>query len=291
MNKFAIINRQGVSIEALETGSAEGKPVFFIHGTPGSMNMYGPQVEGAEKLGIRLLSYSRPGYGNSTRSEGRSVKDAASDVADIADFLGIEKFAVWGHSGGGPHALACAALLPERVTAAATLASVAPYGVQDLDFFSGMGEYNIVDFKLLQSDPAQWEKNNIEDVKAMITAKKEEALESISSLLSEVDRKSLSEELLDYLIEGTKLGCSKNVNGLMDDNLAFMKPWGFDPAAIKVPLQIWHGREDLFVPFSHGEWLGRNIAGAEKHFFEKEGHLSLFAKKNYEIQKWLSSYL
>ncbi len=291
MRNFSVTLDSGVVLDTVEAGDPNGKPVFFIHGTPGSRDLYRPQAENAEKLGIRLISYSRPGYGNSTRHKGRNIKDAASDVEGIADHLGLERFSVWGHSGGGPHALACAAMLPRRVAAMASLAGVAPYNAEGLDYFAGTGEYNVQDTKLLQRDQDQWEKKNIEDIKEMTSGTREGVVKGLSTLLSEADRNALSDELVDYLLVGTREGCSHGVKGLLDDELAFLNPWGFDPAIISVPTQIWHGKKDLFVPFSHGEWISGKIAVAETHFFESEGHLSLFVKKNYEIQKWLASYL
>ncbi len=291
MKNFTITLKSGVSLDVSESGNPEGKPVFFIHGTPGSRKQFMQHAENAEKLGIRYITYSRPGYGNSTRCEGRAVKDAASDVAEIADQLGIKKFAVWGFSGGGPHALACAALLPGRVVAVASVGGVAPFDAEGLDYYEGTGEYNIEDDKLLRTDPVQWEKKNLEETKETLSADKETALEGIATLLSEVDLKTLPEGMGDYLIDGMREGCSNGVKGLMDDGLAFMKPWGFDPSTIKVPTQIWHGKHDLFVPLPHGKWLAEKIKGSEAHFFDDEGHLSLFLKKGNEVQKWLSSYL
>lgn len=291
MNQFTVTVKSGRSLDAIEAGDLKGKPIFFIHGTPGSRRLFQPHVEDAKSLGVRLISYSRPGYGNSTRHEGRDVKDAVSDITEIADHLGIEKFAVWGFSGGGPHALACASIIPDRVVAVVTVGGVAPYDAEGLDYFAGTGEYNIEDTKLLQSNRSKWEEKNLEEVKETLAGDKEAALEGIATLLSEVDKKTLSHGMNDYLLEGMREGCSNGVKGLMDDELAFIKPWGFDPSTIQVPVQIWHGKEDLFVPLSHGEWLGKTIKGAETHFFQTEGHLSLFFKKNHEIQKWLSSFL
>lgn len=291
MKNFTLTLKSGVSLDVTESGKPDGKPVFFIHGTPGSRKPFVQHADSAEKLGIRYITYSRPGYGNSTRCEGRAVKDAASDVAEIADQLGIKKFAVWGFSGGGPHALACAALLPERVAAVATVGGVAPFDAEGLDYYEGTGEYNIEDDKLLRSDPVKWEKKNLDEMKETLSADRETALEGIATLLSEVDMSTLPEGMGDYLIEGMREGCSNGVKGLMDDGLAFMKPWGFDPSTIKVPTQIWHGKHDLFVPLLHGEWLAGKINGSDPHFFQDEGHLSLFLKKGYEIQKWLSSHL
>jgi len=116
--------------------------------------MYGPWLEDATQHGIRLISYDRPGYGGSTPQPGRSVADCAEDVRAIAQALGLPRLGVWGLSGGGPHALACAALLPDLVAAVSVIGSIAPYGAPGLDYFAGMGTSNVDEIKLYLSDPA-----------------------------------------------------------------------------------------------------------------------------------------
>ncbi len=134
--------------------AGEGERTILIHnGTPNSRHLYGPWIEDAGARGVRLVSYDRPGYGGSTPRPGHTVADGAADVRSIAEALGVERLVLWGGSGGGPYALACAALLPELVAAAALLGSVAPWGVPDLDFFAGMGEDNVKDTKLYLEDP------------------------------------------------------------------------------------------------------------------------------------------
>src|SRR5829696_3225511 len=136
----------GRTLEVREAGAPDGPVLVSQHGTPGSAGLYRSEVEGAARLGLRLLAYSRPGYDGSSRHPGRGVADAAADVAAIMDALGVERFATYGWSGGGPHALACAALLDGRCAAAATIAGAAPADQPDLDFTAGMGEGNIAEF-------------------------------------------------------------------------------------------------------------------------------------------------
>ena len=138
--------RDGRTLRVVEAGIPDGVPILVHHGTPGSGLFYPPWVSDAEERGIRLLGYDRPGYGSSTPSPGRSVASAADDVVAIAEALGLKRLSTWGLSGGGPHALACAALLPNLVVAAAALAPPAPYGSDGLDWFAGMGEQNVVEF-------------------------------------------------------------------------------------------------------------------------------------------------
>src|SRR5579862_5117750 len=130
----------GRVLQVLECAAADGPPVLTLHGSPGSRLQFERDVQRAERMGIRLLSYDRPGYGGSSRDEGRSVADCATDIRAIAGALGIERLAVWGISGGGPHAVACAALLGDLVPAVAVLAAAAPWGASGLDYFAGMGE-------------------------------------------------------------------------------------------------------------------------------------------------------
>src|SRR5581483_3132479 len=129
----------GRTLTVREAGDPAGVPVLLHNGTPGSGLLYEPHVRDAEEKGIRLFSYDRPGYGASSRKRGRSVADCAPDVEAVCDSLGVGRFCVCGISGGGPHALATAALLPDRVAAAASLASVAPFDAEGLDFLAGMG--------------------------------------------------------------------------------------------------------------------------------------------------------
>ena len=144
----------GRVLQVLERGHPDGKPVLVHNGTPSSRLIYEPDVRLAERQGIRLISYDRPGYGGSTAKPGRTVADCAQDVRAIAARLGIERLAIWGISGGGPHALACAALLPDLVPAVGVLASVAPWGADGLDYFAGMGELNADDMRLFLEDRA-----------------------------------------------------------------------------------------------------------------------------------------
>src|SRR3954447_14935280 len=145
----SVTTPDGRTLTVREGGDPHGFPVLSMSGTPGSSMLYEPHVRDASERGIRLFSYDRPGYGASTRQEGRRVADCAADIAAVCDALGVERFCVWGISGGGPHALAAAALLPDRVVAGAALASLAPYDAEGLDFFEGMGEQNVEELAVI----------------------------------------------------------------------------------------------------------------------------------------------
>lgn len=279
----------GRTLRVLEDGDPRGRPIFYLHGTPGSRLLEERQVSEAARLGVRLIGYDRPGYGGSTPQRGRAVADGARDVAAIADAMGVDRFAVMGHSGGGPHSLACAATLPKRVVAASSLASPAPFTADGLDYFAGMGELNVEDIKLMMRDPAAWEAKSAEDNAMMMNATQDQVVAYLSSLLSDVDRAALDDELASFLIRQAREGLKGGGAGSRDDSLAGFKPWGFELSAVRVPLQLWHGKQDRFVPFPHGVWLAAQLPRAEAHLDPNEGHLTLVAQYP-SIMEWLSSH-
>ncbi len=273
-----------------EGGDPRGRPIVVLAGTPNARHLFGPTMALAAEQGIRLIGYDRPGYGGSTAKPGRTIADGASDVRTIADQLGIDRFAVWGISGGGPHALACAALLEGRAVAVASLASPAPYGAPGLDFFSGMGELNVEDIKLYLTDPdAAWKKT-LADREVMLAGTPEGIREYMSSLLSPVDAAVLTGALAEYMARNTKDGLAPGIQGWWDDGVAWMKPWGFELDSIRVPTVLWHGRHDRFVPFSHGEWLAKAIPDVEAHLSDDDGHLTLTLRRLPAIHAWLLAH-
>ena len=265
----------GRVLEAVSEGDPDGRPLVFHHGSPGAALPFPPFDRAAAERGIRIVSYSRPGFGGSTRREGRAVGDCAKDVAALADRLGAERFLTLGWSGGGPHALACAALLPDRVAAAATIAGVAPYDAEGLEWTAGMGEDNQVEYPLAATDPEahlEWMRPHAE---AMATITPEALVAEMRSLISEVDEASLTGEFADWLAASFRAALRTGLWGWRDDDLAFVAPWGFDLGAITVPVSIWQGRHDLMVPFAHGEWLASRVRGANARLRPEHGHLSL----------------
>jgi len=258
--------------------------VIACHGTPSAGILLSPHVLDAEAKGIHLLGYDRPGYGDSTRHEGRSVADCAADVAAIADAYGYDRFCTWGISGGGPHALAVAALLPERCAAAAALAPVAPWEAPGLDFFAGMGEQNVEEFGLALRDPeAAWDA--LERDRAQLAGGADFA-EAFASLVPPVDAAAMRGPLGAWMAESFRLGVGASVAGWFDDDVAFCSPWDFDLAEIRVPVLHWQGGQDLMVPFGHGVWLSEHIAGVESRLDEDEGHLTLFHRVP-DVHAWL----
>jgi pimeloyl-ACP methyl ester carboxylesterase len=247
-----------------EWGDLTGIPLFSLHGTPNSRLSRHPNENLISSTGARVITYDRPGYGGSDRDRGRSVASCAGDVAAIADALGLESFAVSGGSGGGPHALAVAALLESRVTRAACVVALAPFAALGDRWLEGMDPENVKEIR--------WALLGEEVLVAHLQREYDAYLQQAAIdpsrvfdrfQLSESDRAVLAREDRNRVeLESLKEAARNGLWGWVDDDLAFVRPWGFDPANISRPVQIWFGTSDVFVPPSHGEWLAHNIPGA-----------------------------
>ena len=252
-----------------------GRCSIFHHGSPGAAEPFEPFHRAAAERGIVLAFPSRAGFGGSGRQEGRTVASAAADAVALADHLGHERFLTAGWSGGGPHALACAAMLPDRVRAAASVAGVAPYDAEGLDWTGGMGEDNQFEYPLAARDPAallEWMEPQTEP---MSRIEPDEWVRRLGSLISDVDARSVTGAFGEYLAGSYRAAFRDGPWGWYDDDLAFVGDWGFDVADIRVPVAVWQGHEDMFVPITHGEWLAVHIPGARAHLRPEHGHLSL----------------
>lgn len=280
----------GRTLAVEESGDLAGRPVLVHTGTPNSRHLYDPNIRDAAARGLRLISYDRPGYGGSSPQPGRTVADCAGDVRAICAELGIDRLATWGISGGGPHVLACAALLPDLVTAAAALASLAPYGADGIDYFAGMGQENVEDIRLFFADEAAARAKTEKDREELLAAAPEDAAEAIESLLTPTDAAALRGELGEYLTSSAQDGLSAGSQGWWDDNCT-IRPWGFELSDITVPVLLLHGRQDMFVPFGHGEWLAAHIPGVEARLLADDGHLTLLQNRVPEVHAWLSEHL
>lgn len=281
---------EGRALAVSESGDLDGYPVLVHMGTPNSRRLYGRNVGDAAERGLRLISYDRPGYGGSDADPGRSVADCAADVRAICAALGIERLAMWGISGGGPHVLACAALLPDLAAAVASLAASAPYGAEGLNWFDGMGQLNVDDIRLMLADEQAARAKMDQDREEFLAASPEELAEGMKSLLSPVDEAVLAGEMGDYLVYSMREGLAPGSQGWWDDSLATARPWGFDLAQISVPVLLLHGWHDQFVPFAHGQWLAAHVPGAEAWLLEDEGHLSLMERRVADVHAWLASH-
>lgn len=264
----------GRNLDVRITGPENGLPLVFHHGTPGAATTSRALANATAERGLLLITTSRPGYGDSTRQPGRRVVDVVDDIDAVLDHLGVERCLVAGWSGGGPHALACAARL-DRAQAALVIAGVGPFGADDLDFLAGMGQDNIDEFgAALESE---------ERLRAYLEAQRPELVEadaagiirSLRSILPDIDQASLTDQFGADLAESFREGLRVGIDGWLDDDLAFVKPWGFDLAEIAVPVSMWQGSLDLMVPFDHGRWLSRNIPGVAATLRDGDGHLSI----------------
>ncbi|MFJ4676573.1 MULTISPECIES: alpha/beta fold hydrolase [unclassified Kitasatospora] len=258
---------------AVETsGDPSGRPVFLLHGTPGSRVGPAPRSAVLARMRVRLISFDRPGYGDSTRLPGRAVAAAATDVAVIADALGLDRFAVVGRSGGGPHALACAALLPDRVRRAATQVSLAPRHADGLDWFEGMTPSNEQAYRqaelgqpriagqfqlrsrVIRRDPAQLIRNLVPE-------------------LTPPDRTVVADIGIRRMLHSTyRQAFRYGADGWIDDVLAFIADWGFAVESIRAPVRLWHGAEDRFSPVGHSSWLADHIPGAQLYLEPGAAH-------------------
>lgn len=254
----------------------EGDEFVFIHaGTPESGRLHDFDVEVAGECGFTCIGYSRPGYPNSDRSPGRRVVDCAADVAAIADALEIDSFVTVGRSGGGGHALACAARLAGRVRAAVTVGSSAPRQAGGLDWYAGMATANQEEFgsaeagseacrEYLDREVVQWLAADPEDVPALF-----------GDRLSEHAKQEMTREDKQFSVETMRKALGAGIWGWFDDDIAWISDWGFDLAEIEVPVEIWHAGNDKFIPPSHAEWLAESIPGASLHLQPGEEHMSL----------------
>jgi pimeloyl-ACP methyl ester carboxylesterase len=266
----------GRALEAVVAGPAEGRLVISHHGTPGSAHeIWPPHIEEAASRGLRLAGYSRPGAAGSERDPGRTVASCAADAAVVADALEAERFFTVGGSGGGPHALACAALLPDRVIAAASIAGVAPYRADGLDWLDGMGEENIEEFGAAEAGPQELEAFLRRWEPQLREISGDAVLGALGDLVSEPDAAVLTGEYAEFSAAGMRRALSAGIWAWFDDDMAFTRDWGFDLGSLRVPVSIWQGRQDRFVPAAHGEWLAENVAGADAHLLDGHGHLSL----------------
>jgi pimeloyl-ACP methyl ester carboxylesterase len=272
--RFSTGLSDGRTLDVYVDGPEGAVPLLFHNGTPSSGQLYAPFVDEASQRGLQMVSFSRAGYGSSTRKPGRRVRDVVPDVAAILDQLGAERFYTVGWSGGGPHALACAALLPECVIGAATVGSLAPYDAGGLDWMAGMGDENIAAFSAALAGDGSL-RTVLEKVgPSFATVTPAEVVASLGTLVPDVDRSAIGGEAAAWLAGVFRESVRNGIWGWHDDELALVSPWGFDVGGIDIPVAIWQGAEDRMTPFAHGEWLASHIAGAQPHLLRGHGHLS-----------------
>jgi pimeloyl-ACP methyl ester carboxylesterase len=277
--EFQVRAEDGRRLTAEVVGPEDGDLVLFHTGTPGCRLLFDRHLrEGAER-GLRHVIYSRPGYQGSDRQPGRSLADSAADSAAVVDALGVESFYSIGLSGGGGSAAACAALLPGRVRSAAVIAALGPREGEGLDWLAGVAEDSLVEFRCIEEGEAEL-KRYIEG--SILKMQKIETgahlIEAFGEYLCATDRRCLAGDYLSYQLEGCAEIARDGIEGWFDDDWSMWKDWGFDLSRITVPVTVWQGSEDRFVPRQNGEWLAAHIPRAKLRLLAGEGHLSLFCR-------------
>lgn len=282
MREFFVDVGHGRRLAAAETGDPLGVPVVFQHGTPGSLRAH--NLTAGAVSGTRVIVYDRPGYGASTRDRGRRVASCAADVSAIVDSLGIDEFAVFGSSGGGPHALACGALLGERVTHIGVVAGFAPADDPELDFFAGMSDLNIDEFRAAAAGEERL--TDLLGEFAATAGDPDAMLDEIAAELSDADQLALARpEVRAVFREAIEASIRDGADGWIDDDLAFVAPWGFSLAGIAQPTLLMQGEHDVLVPRGHMAYLALTIPTARLDIVAGGGH-TLFDETR-DVLDWI----
>ena len=264
----------GRRLDLRVSGPAGGFPLVFHHGTPGAATPYRVLERAAYARGLRLVTTSRPGYGDSTPQPGRSVVDVVADTAAVLAAIGAGRCLIAGWSGGGPHALACGARLA-ATAAVLVIAGIAPYGAAGLDYMAGMGYDNIVEISTALKGEHPLRPYLLDQREQLKDATDADLVASLDTVLPDVDRAVLTGEFGEDDAANFREALRTGVEGWLEDDIAITRPWGFGLEEISVPVMIWQGSADLMVPFSHGQWLASQLPGASAHLEEGEGHLSV----------------
>ena len=266
--------RDGRLLDIQVSGPSDGLPLVFHHGTPGAATPVRAVERAVHARNLRLVTMSRPGYGGSTRQPGRAVVDVVADTMAVLQEIGASRCLVAGWSGGGPHALACAARLPNAV-GALVIAGVAPYGADGLDWTVGMGDDNIAEIGAALEGEGHLRPYLAEQREHLKDVTPADIVTSLETLLPDVDKGVLTGEFGEDMAASFHEGLKSGVDGWLDDDLALVKPWGFELDEVAVPTTLWQGSEDLMVPPAHGQWLASRLPGVSAHLEPGEGHLSI----------------
>jgi len=281
--------KDGRELEILDNGINSESAIIFHHGTPDHASTWGDWLEAAAAAGIRAIAYSRAGYGTSDRHPGRSVISINNDIGQILDSKNITKFVSIGQSGGGPHSLATTC--EPRNVGAISLAGVGAFGVDDLDFLEGMGPENHDEFGAALKGETSIEEWMNFNAGAFKNVSGSEIIEAFGGLLGDADKAVLAAGGADQMAASTRSALAVSFDGWIDDDLVFVKPWGFDLAAITKPVFLWQGDDDFMVPHAHSYWLEKHIPTANLTFKAGEGHISLGIKYRVEILKQAADLL
>ena len=277
----------GRKLEYFDNGVQSEKAILFLHGTPSDGTLWKPWFD--EIKSVRAVSTSRAGYGLSDRHHGRSVADDLADQAAVLDHLGIKEFVSIGWSGGGPHSLNMTR--DPRCKAAFTLAGVGEWGRADLDFLSDMGPENHEEFgEALKGESAITEWMNTNAV-AMRNVTGPDLFVAFGGLIGDADKKALTPEVAEVEAEMFRRALSVSYDGWIDDDLAFVRDFGFDISKIDKPVVIYQGDDDFMVPHAHAYWLKKHIPTAKLNFVPGHGHISLGEEFRPEIIKEAVAFL
>jgi pimeloyl-ACP methyl ester carboxylesterase len=264
----------GRRLEYRISGPDGGMPLVFHHGTPGSVVPLRAVERAAHARGNQFVTMSRAGYGGSTRDPGRRVVDVVADTAALLAELRADRSLIAGWSGGGPHALACAARLP-GVVGALVIAGVAPGTAADLDFLGGMGDENVEEFGAAAAGEQRL-RSYLDGIRpGLAEVQADQIVTEMASVLPEIDRGVITDEFGEDLAAAFREALRVGVDGWLDDDLAFLRDWGFDLDEISVPTSLWQGTADLMVPTAHGRWFDTHLPNADVRILEDEGHLSV----------------
>lgn len=264
----------GSTLRVYDTGAGPDLTVFWHHGTPNIGPPPAPLLPASERLGIRWVSYDRPGYGGSTPRPGRTVSSAAGYVSTVADALGLDRFAVMGHSGGAPHALACGTLGPERVLGVVGMASLAPFDAEGLDWFAGMTDSGAASLRAAAAGREAKERYETEHG------------EDYDPEFTPADMAALSGDWA-WVLEVVRPAIAQGPAPAIDDDLAYVEPWGFDPRQVHMPVLLLHGGLDRVVPPAHSQWLDEHCPVSERRLFPEDGHVSLLTRAE-DALRWLA---
>jgi pimeloyl-ACP methyl ester carboxylesterase len=252
-----------------QRGLPAGRPVLDFHGNPGSRLSFWGTDDAIAGLDVRLISVDRPGIGLSDPRPGRRVADWAVDAAGLADALGIERFAVMGHSVGGAYAAACAAGLPSRVTAAGLVSPIIP-----LDAPGAFGELGKPGQWLLARDRPWLARASLRTLFLLARAAPSLARRVFGSRSTTAERAiSARPEVMARALASARESTRQGARWLVEDMRAAIAPWGFDPARIAVPVFVWQGDQDSSIRESWGDWWAEHVPGAVLIRCPGEGHL------------------
>ena len=279
MSQFKLAD--GRELQYLDNATSSDQAVVFHHGTPGHSSMWSPWLSLLATAGINAIAISRPGYGSSSRQSNREVFSITSDITELLNSLGVKIFVSIGWSGGGPHCLATTS--EPRNVGAITLAGVGAYGVSDLNFLEGMGQENHDEFGAALAGETSVRNWLIENASAMQTVSGDDIREAFGGLIGVADKAVLEGDYAEEMAASMRAGIEGSFDGWIDDDIAFIKDWGFDLAKIAKPVHLWQGDDDLMVPHSHSKWLEKHIPTSKLRFIPGQGHISLGINYQEEI--------